>query len=90
MSMDDVMVSLKTFERQLDTLTSTMQSSVNALEAEHNRVSALWRDSFSKEYQSRWSAFDKHMSAYLKRDAPKYKSYLALKIRQLSRYLGHG
>ena len=90
MSMDEVMTSLRTFERQLDQLTQTMQASVKALEHEHDRVSGLWRDSFSADYQRRWSTFDRHMKEYLTRDAPKYKSFLAVKIRQLSAYLGHG
>ena len=90
MSLDEVMDSLRTFERQLDGLTSTMQSSVKTLEQEHERISGLWHDSFSAEYQQRWETFDRHMRDYLTRDAPKYKSFLALKIRQLSSYLGRG
>jgi uncharacterized protein YukE len=90
MSMDEVMVALRTFERQLDQLTTTMQGSVKSLEQEHDRISDLWRDSFSAEYQWRWSSFDTHMHDYLQRDAPKYRSFLSLKIRQLATYLGHG
>jgi len=90
MSMDEVLHSLRTFERQLDQLTNTMQAAVKSLEHEHSRISPLWRDSFSAEYRTRWRTFDRHMRAYLTRDAPKYKSFLALKIRQLRSYLGHG
>jgi uncharacterized protein YukE len=88
--MDEVMQALRAFERQLDNLTATMQTSVSALEREHQKVSGVWRDSFSTDYHRRWSQFDRHMQDYLKKDAPKYKSFLGAKIRQLSTYLGHG
>jgi hypothetical protein len=90
MSMDDVMTALRVFQRELDHFTSTMQSSVTALEREHSQVESLWQDTFSKEYHRRWNAFADNMAQYLKRDAPKYKSFLASKIQQLGRYLGHG
>lgn len=88
--MDDVMRALKVFERELDDFTSAMRSSVTALEREHSSVSPLWQDSFSKEYHRRWRTFEQHMSAYLGRDAPKYRRFVKTKIRQLGQYLGHG
>jgi uncharacterized protein YukE len=88
-SMDEVMQALRSFERQLDGLTATMQGSVKALEREHQKVSGLWQDSFSRDYHRRWGEFDRHMKTYLQKDAPKYKAFLSTKIRQLRAYL-HG
>lgn len=88
MSMDDTKAALIAFERELDRFTSQMNEAVNSLEREHARASGLWRDSFSKEYHSRWRTFDDHVKRYLRHDAPKYRGFLKAKIRQASQYLG--
>jgi uncharacterized protein YukE len=88
--MDDVMRALREFEREFDDFTGAMQDASRGLEREHDRVRWLWNDSFARTYHSRWNTFDQHMKRYLQTDAPKYRQFLKLKVRQLGQYLGNG
>lgn len=84
------MRALRQFDRELEEFTGAMADASLALEREHNRVKGLWQDSFARTYHGRWNAFNQHMTRYLRTDAPKYRAFLKLKIRQLGQYLGHG
>ncbi|MDX6719626.1 MAG: hypothetical protein QOJ63_1880 [Solirubrobacteraceae bacterium] len=88
--MDDVMRALRDFDREFNDFTQVMNDASRGLEREHNRVRGLWHDSFSRTYHGRWNTFDQHMTRYLRNDAPKYRQFLQMKIRQLGQYLGHG
>ena len=84
------MRALREFERELDDFTGALHDASRGLEREHDRVRGLWNDSFARTYHSRWNTFDQHTKRYLQTDAPKYRAFLTLKVRQLGQYLGNG
>lgn len=87
MSMDDVERELKRFQRDLEAFNSTLRGATGALQREHDRISSIWNDEFSREYQRRWRTFSGNMERYQKSDASRYESFIKSKVRQVGGFL---
>jgi len=86
--LDETLVALRAFGADLDALSEAMAASLLALRAEHEQVSALWQDEFSRAYRLRWEGLEQGLEDYLGAQAPRYQAFLASRIAHLGRYLG--
>ena len=90
MSLDDTRAALRAFAADLQRLDDTVAASLAALEHHHGELAALWRDASAQRYQRQWADVGRPLRDYLRRQAPSYRHFIELRLRQLDRYLGDG
>ena len=87
MSMDEQYFAMQNFRQLLAQFNDSLRSSVSQLEAEHDKVSPYWQDSWRKEYDAIWSPFEQTMKQYVNSEGPNYLEFLNIKSEALRRYL---
>lgn len=90
MSLNDTFREMRHFHAELSRFNDQLQGSMSDLQANHDRVSPIWKDDMRKDYDSQWREFDEMMKGYIKREGPVYVQFLDQKLRSLARYLGRG
>ena len=87
--MDDQLAALQRFRGSLQQFNESLHSSLKELSANHNAVTPIWRDSFRREYDRRWSSFSDPVDRYNQGQGERYERFVNEKIVALNRYL-HG
>jgi len=86
---DDQLAALQRFNATLRQFNHSLRGSMNDLRRNHDKVLPLWRDSFRREYDRRWTSFSGPVERYNKGQGDRYERFVNEKIRAISRYL-HG
>ena len=89
MSMDEVMLTISEFEKQLELFNERLMQSMAELQQHHAVVSPLWQDEMRREYDVKWLPLEETMERYETLVGPSYVEVLLIKIRHLRGYL-HG
>jgi uncharacterized protein YukE len=89
MSMDEVMLTMRTFEEQLELFNERLMQSMAELQEHHAVVSPLWQDEMRREYDIKWLPLEEAMERYQTIIGPSYIEVLLIKMRHLREYL-HG
>jgi uncharacterized protein YukE len=89
MSMNDTFREMRNFHAELTKFNDQLGASMKDLQSNHDHVNPLWQDDMRKEYDSHWRELDEMMKNYLTREGPNYSNFLAKKLQDLARYLGH-
>ena len=89
MSMDDVMLTTRAFEEQLELFNERLMQSMAELLEHHAVVSPLWQDEMRREYDVKWLPLEESMKRYESIIGPAYVEVLLTKLRHLRGYL-HG
>lgn len=89
MSMDDVMLTMRAFEEQLELFNERLVQAMAELQEHHAIVSPLWEDEMRKEYDVKWLPLEEAMEHYKAVVGPAYVEVLIAKLRHLRGYL-HG
>ena len=89
MSMDDVMLTMRAFEEQLELFNERLVQSMAEQQEHHATVSPLWQDEMRKKYDAKWLPLKEAMEHYKAVVGPADVEVLLTKLRHLRGYL-HG
>ena len=86
--MDDLYAELVKFLPALTQFNEKLASSMQALEAEYERVNPHWQDEMRRKHDTQWKPLEESMQNYLNHDASAYVDFLEQQIRDLKEYFG--
>ena len=87
MSMDEVMLTMRAFEEQLELFNERLTQSMAQLQEHHSAVSPLWQDEMRREYDVKWLPLEDAIKRYETVVGPSYVEVLLTKLRHLRGYL---
>lgn len=87
MGMNEVELAMNHFEASLELFNDSVSATIKEIEAEHELLSPMWRDSMRDKYDEVWAPLEERLEEYEQRVGPQYVSIMLERLQHLRSYL---